>query len=346
MDEEIGKVTDAYRKLSTETWELMLRNVDTYQALYKMWLEFVSPKGRGKGDVYESWLQASQQLYENVFELFTRPIRLATGIPGLYPEMATAYSQWLKGLGLAGFTPPQETMDAYSAMLKVWAEMATAPWKGWQEIMEQLAQGTREGPLGGLDAWFKAMMPAEASKLASVFQENWARLLSAFPVLAIAKPALESQRKSLEAYTKMAKLWIDLQSTLYETWLEASARFSENMQRAREKAQSAGTTISFQEFAKAWLDTFGDTYDTLLKSKEYVALQAELNSSIMDFIKHTRDAAEAFLGQFPTLPVPLKSEMDQVEKDLHSLSQEVTRLARKLEDLAAKGRGSTRRGTK
>lgn len=345
MEEEIRKLTDVYKNLSTETWELMLRNLETYQALYKMWLGFVSPGEEKKEDIYESWRLASSRLYGNVFELFTRPIKIATGMAGLYPEMATAYSQWLKGLGLPAFTPSRETIDAYSAMYKVWADMAGAPWKGWQEVMERLAKGTTEGPTGIFDAWFKAMMPTEAPKLFQISEESWGKLLPAFSGFTIPKAALESQRKSIEAYTTMAKAWIDLQSRLYKTWIEASAKFSEEMQTAREKAQAAGTIVSFQEFAKAWMGTFGETYDILLKSKEYVSLQAELTDSMMDFTKHARDAAEAFLSQFPILPVPLRSEMNEVEKDLHSLEEEVAKLNRKLDELLAKGRGSTRKRT-
>ncbi len=143
----------------------------------------------------------------------------------------------------------------------------------------------------------------------------------------IPKTVFESYVKSMEAYVKLAEKWVSFQRVFEKKWNEALKEFS------KELFEKKGEKVTFEDFYRTWFKTFSRFYDELLKSDEFARLQSEVAENTAEFIKYYRESWENYLESIPGFPLPLRREMNEVEKRLQELTRKVRDLSVKVDEL-------------
>ncbi len=96
------------------------------------------------------------------------------------------------------------------------------------------------------------------------------------------------------------------------------------------KGQASKT---FKEFYTIWWTTNEETVNELFKSKEFSSLLGRVVDATMSHRKRLNDIMEEYLK---TLPVPTRSEMNDLYKTLYQLKKVVRKSTRQVKELQEK----------
>jgi hypothetical protein len=133
--------------------------------------------------------------------------------------------------------------------------------------------------------------------------------------------------KANEAYEKLAWSWLKYGEIFYTTWNKAFERLS---QKARKHVASPEMALptTVKEFYNFWVEIFTEEYDKALKSPEFISAQSTMVSDLMDFTKYGTGAIEMMVSSMPASPLAVRSEIDDVYKELHSMKRDIRGLSK------------------
>lgn len=312
-------------------------------------------------DIYNQWLKMSQemfgqswkevpwgigvktfertlsgaQVYNSLYEFWTSAARILSGAPpegkGILETYQEFYESWLKTYNeqlksfftVSLFAPtgqpgtaaelPQMYADLFSRLFGPWTEAI-------QNLPKTAAQALQKGPQGYADVyhlWLQA------------YDQTWGRVLG-MPPLGLTRETIEKFQRANEAMIEHYTATTDYSSVLYKVGMEAMQKVATNLGEMSRKGQAPKT---FKEFYTLWWTTNEETVHELFKTPEFSHLLGRVTDAATQVRKRYDDVMEEYLK---ALPVPTRSEMNDLYKTLYMLKKEVRKNTKQMKELENK----------
>ncbi|MBT9159415.1 MAG: Poly(3-hydroxyalkanoate) polymerase subunit PhaE [Dehalococcoidia bacterium] len=288
--------------IDEQTFEKTPWGAQTYARLYEFWanaakiLSGTSPGGKG---IPESYQEFCDFWLENYNEL----LRGFFTFPHLEP---------LRGLLGSAAELSQMYADVLSKFSGPWME-------AMQGLPEKTAEALRKGPQGYADVhrwWLQA------------YEQTWGRVLRMTP-LGLTRETSEMLQRGTESLIEHYAAMTDYSSAFYRVGTEAMQKVATKLGDMYNKGQAPKT---YKEFYTLWWTTNEEALYELFKSPEFSRLLGRVVDATMRVRKRYDDIMEEYLK---ALPVPTRSEMNDLYKTLYLLKKEVrenTKQVRELEE--------------
>jgi class III poly(R)-hydroxyalkanoic acid synthase PhaE subunit len=149
-------------------------------------------------------------------------------------------------------------------------------------------------------------------------------------------PALGPNREAIDSLRKN----MDVNLTLFASWLQSAASFQSVLAEATRRTREKLTEVAIEEggeetpkdFYKIWLETYSDTFNEFLKSKDFSDDLRKLVSNTMDSQISNREMLER--NSLKPMNLPTRSEIDEINKEVYNLRKKVKELSRQVDDLS------------
>lgn len=204
---------DAYFKLPKETFELFIRSVDIYMKLHRAWLTASDLSSKGKTEskeLYESLAKNFKDVYDNIFEIFFRPMRIIEGIPLWSSVTFIGMYEWFKPFKTMISLYPKDVLQLFSKIVDSYRDFLSAQreyynrfYKAWLEASEKLARQFAEKIVdlqkdqGLMDFWS--------------FYDLWQETLAKTYIELLSLPDMVSvQSKLINSIMDLTKYWREM----------------------------------------------------------------------------------------------------------------------------------------
>ncbi len=271
--------------------------------------------------LYEFWASAAK-----IFS-GTRPG--AKGVQETYQEF---YESWLRNYNellqsfftVSLFEPPRWVPGRAAELPQMYANNLSKFIGPWAEVIQRLPQTMMEawakGPEGYADVyrlWLQA------------YEQTWGRVLR-MPPLGLTRQTIERLQKGAKALTDHFSVMNDYQLALHKVGMEAMQKVATKLGEMYNKEQAPKT---FAEFYTLWWTTNEKTVYDLFKTPEFSRLLGRVTNATMEVRKGYDDIMEEYLR---ALPVPTRSEMNDLYKTLYLLKKEARKSTRQVKELEEK----------
>ena len=208
----------------------------------------------------------------------------------------------------------QETMMSQGTQFMGWMK---APWNKMSKTFPDVATKAFSGDVSaareGMSLWQTAIA------------DTLGKLLN-IPSLGYSRQYDERNKGLMDAYLKFATALPAFHSELQQTGKNA---FEKIFEKAKD-IPAEHSPESFKKFYTMWLQTNEDTFFSLFKNEEFVAMMNEVLNKGLDFKKKLDDKTSKTLE---SLNIPNRDELNDVYKGLYDLKKEVRKLAREVREL-------------
>jgi hypothetical protein len=164
------------------------------------------------------------------------------------------------------------------------------------------------------------------------------------PLMKLVAPSKEKENVELAManFDKAASYQVKLnllQNHLYKTGQKVS---NEMFSFLTDKVKDTTFTTTFQPFFNEWVNINEKHYTTLFSTEEFSKLKADLTTLSFEIKKNLE---KQFENRVESLPLVVKSEMDELYKTIHDLKRTVKTLESKLSNETATTKTTTKRTT-
>lgn len=304
VDETIGSVYKPFFEMNRKFFQNM-KSGDAFSVYDKM---------LGGGEAYLSLFKLWHQLVENTL----KPMRLST---------QEIYEKWEKELGdnfNAYFMPYiPENYRAYVknpvGVFKLYREITTSllePWLNDFEVdfSKYIKRGPGDSSIGYID-------------FVSLWKEDYAQTVGKI----LGSPALGSNREYIEKQTEFIDTFVqyltnmgEFTASLYATSVDTVKKVMNDF---AEMALTDGEPKSFREFYEHWSKEIDRAYDKLFTTAEFSKLMGQYVNTTMDFKMKLDSILEDY---FRMLPMPTRSEMNNLYRTVDTLKREIRQLKKQL----------------
>jgi len=177
---------------------------------------------------------------------------------------------------------------------------------------------------------FPYLISGDFAKFTETFKGFNTSLTETFsPIMKLVAPSKEKENVELamvnfdKAATYQLKL-NELQNHLYKTGQHVSTDMFTYL---TEKMKETTMTTSFQPFFNEWVNINEKHYTNLFSTEEFSKLKADLTTLSFEIKKNLE---KQFENRIESLPLVVKSEMDELYKTIHDLKKTVKTLESKL----------------
>lgn len=302
---------------------------ETISSVYKPFFEmnqkfFQNMKSGDALDVYDKMLGGGEaylslfKLWHSLVENTLKPLRLST---------QEIYEKWEKELGdnfNAYFMPYiPENYRAYVknpvGAFKLYREITTSllePWLNDFEVdfSKYIKRGPGDSSVGYID-------------FVSLWKEDYAQTIGKI----LGSPALGSNREYIEKQTEFIDTFVqyltnmgEFTASLYATSVDTVKKVMNDF---AEMALTDGEPKSFREFYEHWSKEIDKAYDKLFTTAEFSKLMGQYVNTTMDFKMKLDGILEDY---FRMLPMPTRSEMNNLYKTVDNLKREIRQLKKEL----------------
>ncbi|MBU2009139.1 MAG: hypothetical protein KJ624_04765 [Chloroflexi bacterium] len=318
-------------------WEATGRIYDEWQRMcQEMFGEYWkgTPSAIG-GQTFAKTLGAAQ-VYGKLYEFWANAAKILSGAP---PEGKTVhetyqdfYSSWLKGYNasLGGFftgsfpEPMKWPLAAPADLMTMYAEALSQFSKPWTAALQGLPQKTAEALQKGPQAYGEALnwwLPA--------YEQTWGRLLR-MPALGPMRETVGLLQQGAEALVNYFSVSTDFGSAFSRVSTEAMQKVMTELGSMSDKGQAPKT---FREFYKLWWTTNEEAVKELYQTPEFSRLLGQVVDAIMLVRKRYHEIIEEYLK---ALPIPTRTEMNDLYKSVYLLKQEVRRNTKQVAELQSR----------
>ncbi len=311
--------------------------------IYNQWLKMsqeMFQKYRGKspwgigGQTFERTLGGAQ-VYNKLYEFWTNAAKVLSGASpagkGIQETYQEFYDSWLKSynellksfFSISLFEPPGWTASA-AELPQMYADAFSKFFGPWAEAMQGLPQKTAEalqkGPEGYADVyrwWLQT------------YEQTWGKLLR-MPPLGLTRETSEKIQRGTEALISHYVAITNYSSALYKVGTEAMQKVSKTLALMYNDGHAPKT---FKEFYTIWWTINEETVNELFRSPESSRLLGQVVDAAMRVRKRYDDIMEEYLK---ALPVPTRSEMNDLYRSLYLLKKEVRKNTKQVRELEEK----------
>jgi polyhydroxyalkanoate synthesis regulator phasin len=190
---------------------------------------------------------------------------------------------------------------------------------------------------------FPHLISGDFAKFTDTFKGFNTSLTETFsPMMKLVAPSKEKENVELamvnfdKATAYQLKL-NELQNHLYKTGQHVSTDMFTYL---TEKMKETTMTTSFQPFFNEWVNINEKHYTTLFSTEEFSKLKADLTTLSFEIKKNLE---KQFENRIESLPLVVKSEMDELYKTIHDLKKTVKTLENKLSTETTTTRTTTKK---
>ncbi|MCU0722541.1 MAG: hypothetical protein MUC63_02805 [Planctomycetes bacterium] len=295
-----------------QTYETFLGSANAYMGLHKSWLQTAenwrkagaSPMG---AEALKAWSENAKGMVQNLLGLpLLGPLRSILGNEGDLPSILMRMMS--EGAGHASDSAIQSFL----------------PWFGAMEGFGKTAGTILEGQAGPAtyrkfnEAWMKA------------YRETMGRYLGT-PMIGPSRQNVEKMMKTADAFMKFSGATIDFMFRMYEPSVQAFERLAEKAKDLMHKEPSPET---FREFYNLLLKTYEMRFYELFKSESFTGGLHFMLNAALEFRRSNDALMESMLKD---TPVVVRTEMDEVIKEIYQLRKTVRRLEAEVEGLKGQG---------
>lgn len=293
-----------------------------------------APWGIG-GQRFEKTLWGAQT-YTKLYEFWASAAGILSGtspggkgIPETYQEFCDFwlenYNEWLRGFfTLPPLEPFKGLLGSTAELPQMYTDVLSRFYGPWMEAMQGLpgksAEAFKKGPQGYADVYRWWLEP---------YEQTWGRVLRV-PPLGLERETIERVQKVNESLIEHYAAMTDYSSALYRVGTEAMQKVAGKLGEMHQKGQSPKT---YKEFYTLWWTTNEDALHELFKSPEFSHLLGRVVEATMRLRKRYDDIMEEYLK---ALPVPTRSEMNDLYKTLYLLKKEVRNNTKQVKELEEK----------
>ncbi|MDR2077082.1 MAG: hypothetical protein LBP61_09185 [Desulfovibrio sp.] len=285
----------AYHEKLQETSQDFLKKVEEssriYQSIFDLWKQLGE-----KGASLES--KAAAEIYDAWIRQFT-PLVREIFIPNL-PD-------YMKNLAGTFFDKFESTSHTLSDYFKTFSANE-------ESLRQALYQALGKGPKGYVDfleAWQKS------------YDETAGKILKA-PTFGKDMDFWKRQKAAFDKFIRYHIAATKFYAALTDIAQDGTKRVIEDYVDMAAKGEQPKT---FDEFYKYWARIVSATYEKVLFSGEI----STLAGNMIDELSHFREEYDKlFELYFANVPIPKKSDMDDLYKELHDLKKEVRELRKEI----------------
>lgn len=163
----------------------------------------------------------------------------------------------------------------------------------------------------------------------SAYDETIGKIIR-IPPVGPSRESLEKFTRSVDAFFKLYGSTIDFYQKFQQPTIEALEKVAA---KAGELSAGKGGPEGFREFFNLVIDVFEARFNTLFKSPAFLhALDVNL-SNWLEFKKRSDELIEAMIS---SLPIPSRSEMNDLYKEIYRMRKQIKQLQAQVEALSEK----------
>jgi hypothetical protein len=325
----------ADKKEWTEPWRTPVDIYNRWLNISKeMFGEYWERAPWGIGQQTSVRVMAGMQIYNKLYEFWASAVQLLSGArpegKGIQETYQGFYESWLKNYNellnsffkVSLFEPPMWTPAAAMELPQMYANNLSKFVGPWMEAMHNLpgkmAEAVQKGPQGYPELyrlWLQA------------YEQTWGRVLR-MPPLGLTRETIERIQRGTKALIDHFTAMSDFSSALQREGVKAMQKVATRLEDMYNMGQAPKT---FKEFYTLWWTTNEETIYELFKTEEFSHLLGRVTDATMDVRKRYDDIMEEYLKM---LPIPTRSEMNDLYKTVYQLKKEVRRNTKQSKDLA------------
>ncbi|WP_202319425.1 poly(R)-hydroxyalkanoic acid synthase subunit PhaE [Archaeoglobus neptunius] len=279
--------------LPKESLELIKRNMKIRDVLKKIYADYRSNLKPNPKDF--------ETIFNEIFRYFFRP--LETAILGTMQMILLLPTR--KNMRL--FEIYGDTLHAYEELLKSIKDHLELTMKAYEVFFAEPIKNVKD-----------FMVDNELE----LHEFEIYRLVADYPYT-ITNRAIMHISKSFDSWERFSEAYFLFKGLMKETYMRAVSDFI--------TAMKDGVFENYSDFANEFYSIAASHFDLLLKSDEYLEVQREMNSSLMDHIFHFRRFAEEVLENNPASPFATLNQIDEAYRRISDLRRKILELERRLE---------------
>lgn len=262
--------------------------------------------------LYEVWLPLFQAIEEKAIDIssykdFIDPVKykeIIDQVFGLSPELVTEF-----------YAEAYKVFEAWSISTREFVEP-------WAEGMENNIKTMPQFMQGHPDSLMNIFHHAYES-----YDKSFGKFLH---IHAVGKDRekIELILRGFDDLTVYMTRYVKYQQMMYVTGLKAVEKLIETLALKIKQDEIK----SFNEFCDLWMDVSEKKYLELGRTEEYSKVQGELLNAALQVRQHYFKLMELYLYD---VPVALRSEMDDLYKNLYEMKKKVKALERRIGELSA-----------
>ncbi|MFH1437629.1 MAG: poly(R)-hydroxyalkanoic acid synthase subunit PhaE [Pseudomonadota bacterium] len=302
----------------------MKRSGETMQRIMQM-----APSGIGPETFFKVF--DGMKSYFSLHEFWGQWVKAMEPLQGkkASPEMWTEVQEKMAGeykkvLDVVIGQKPPETMEQIMKMHEKTMSQGTefmgwmrTPWESMSKTLPDVATRALAGDVSaareGMSLWQTAIA------------DTIGKLLN-IPSLGYSRQYEERNKQLMDAYLKFATALPAFYSEFQQTGMKAYEKIFDN---ARD-IPAEHSPESFKKFYTMWLQTNEDTFFSLFRNAEFVAMMNEVLNKGLDFKKRLDDNTSKYLE---SLNIPNREEINDVYKALYDVKKELRMLSREVMEL-------------
>ncbi|MDY0132401.1 MAG: poly(R)-hydroxyalkanoic acid synthase subunit PhaE [Desulforegulaceae bacterium] len=280
--------------------------------------------------MFESWVNLSEQFFDDLSKTWNKGELNSFNHEEFEKSMEQVNSTWVLAIKswesfLGSLKNPDETFLSEKSMeerrkaLEAIMNSMSETFKIFQEKSKEQFEGLKNN-FTAFD--FTKIDKGLFKKWESFYEKELSRILG-MPQVGLGREYNEKIATALDKFNLFNSAVIEF---LYFLYLPMEKTFI-FMQKDLEKMMAEGKLPeNSEEYYNIWLKKLEANYMSMFHSSEYVSVMAKTLENMAQF-KSARDAVlEDFLS---TLPIPTKSELDELYKEISELKRTVKKLEKK-----------------
>lgn len=272
-------------------WEKIGKSSKSYQAIFALWKSLAE-----KNETLDS--KAALELYDAWSKQSFSLLRdnMVPQLPDFMKDVAGRYV---------------ESLEASAAVMNDCLKNWTANGEALKQAFEHSLDKGPKGYIAYLEQWEKS------------YENTFGKLVSA-PTFGKDMAFWQNQKTSFDSYIKYNIASTKFYMSLAEIARDATRQTLDEYVAMRKEGTQPKT---FDEFYKYWNKNVSKAYDKVLFSDEISALAGNMVNEMAKFKMEHDKLCERWLAN---LPIPKKSDMDDLYKTVHEMKKELRALKRQL----------------
>jgi len=311
--------------------------------IYNQWLntsqEMIKQTWKGSSGganktVFEDMLDATN-IYNKMYEFWDGAIKILSGEVSTAKDIQKNYEEfcdiWIKNYTeffntffTTSGIEPLKSMGISMDLLKMNTDLLLTfitPWiEVSQELPEKSIESFRKGPQGYADI-YRSWLPA--------YEQSWSKILK-MPPMGITRQSTERLQRLTETMIEHSKVMTEYSGILYKVGTESMQKVAAKLGEMYIEGHPPKT---YREFYTLWWTTNEDTLYQLFKTHEFSRLIGRVIDVTMRLRQRYNSVMEELLK---ALPIPTRSEMDDLYKTLYVMNKEVKDNLKRLGELEDK----------
>jgi len=292
--------------------ERLTQSNELFVSLYKLWADTAAEIALNDGSLKnekeykKKFSSILNSLFGNVFNFLN---------PAIFGRMFDPVSHLLKN-GSAGFSSIAN--DWSSFFTKFSAPILDRQKDSKSKFTDMfIGDDSGENYKEYTSSWYRSL------------QESIGKIIN-IPAMGPTREVQEKIQKAIDSFAKMEEAWNYFSAVLHKPWTESINKVS---QKILDLSKKKIKVKSFKEIFNYWIEISVETFEKVFRSDGFTISLNLLMENTLDFWAKYQDILEEY---FKYMPVPTKTDMNEVYKEIYLLKRKVKFQDKELKKLKGK----------